>query len=348
MKLYRPIIKEAFKIAWRNRFLWFFGLLAALVGSGGAYNLGAGNLSRVETYGVWLEHLKSFLLNWRFRFHGPNLSEAWSVFGMSGLFLILAGIFIFIFLLWLAVSAQGALAYGSGEVASGRQTNFQAVFKRGTEKFWQVLLLDIIFNFGLVVVLILFTLPFFILYMSAVEDTTWKALLIIVSFVVWVPLAVVFSIVIRYALIYCVNQEKKISEALSKAFNLFIKNWLVSLEVGFILFFLNLITGLLMAILLVFAALPFALLAIVAIQLSSATFLWLVVVLGILTFVALIFLYGAVWNVFVMAVWVLLFERITKGVVYSKILRWANKFAVGGYEQQTAEAPGTSGDQLKK
>ncbi len=336
MKVYRPIIKEAFKISWRNKFLWFFGLFAALIGSGGAYNLGAGNLGKVETYGIWLSDFKAFLLNWQFNLKGFSLSEVWTNFGISGLFFMLAGILILVFLLWLAVSAQAGLAYGSGEIVNGRKTNFQAVFKRGTEKFWQVLLLNIIFNFGLLVVLIIFALPFFILYMSATDDSLWQTMLILVSFVVWVPLAVVFSIIIRYALIYCVNKGEKLGEALSKGVELFGKHWIVSLEVGLILFFLNLITGLAMAILMVFVALPFVLLGAIAVQLSSATFFWLVVILGVLTFVALLFVYGAVWNVFVMTVWVLLFERITKGVVYSKILRWANSLV--GSQQEAAQS----------
>ncbi len=337
MKIYRPIIKEAWKIAWRNKFLWFFGLLAALLGSGGAYNLGFSNLNKVENYGVWLHNLKMTVLHGQFHMRGPNVAEAWSAVGVSGIFFMLLAVAIFIFLLWLAVSAQAGLAYGTAELAEGRQTNFQAVFKKGTAKFWPVLVLNVIFNFGLLVALMLLATPFFILYMTAANDLLWQSLLIVVSFVVWVPLAIVFAIITRYALFYCVNKGMKVGEALSRAAALFAKNWLTSLEMALLLFFLNIISGLIIAVLMILVALPFVLLAAIAVQFASTTLFWLVVVLGILTFVMALFLYGAVWNVFVMAMWVLLFEKLTKGVVYSKIVRWVNRLASLGSKQALDE-----------
>ena len=39
MTLYRDIIKEAWQITWRRRFLWFFGLFAVLLGNGGEYEI---------------------------------------------------------------------------------------------------------------------------------------------------------------------------------------------------------------------------------------------------------------------------------------------------------------------
>ena len=35
MFLYRNILSQAWKITWRSKYLWFFGLFAALLGNGG-------------------------------------------------------------------------------------------------------------------------------------------------------------------------------------------------------------------------------------------------------------------------------------------------------------------------
>ena len=63
-------------------------------------------------------------------------------------------------------------------------------------------------------------------------------------------------------------------------------------------------------------------LGMIASYVGSGYFLWLVVVLGLVTFIAIMFWFGAFLNVFQMSVWVLLFEQLRKGVIHSKIARW--------------------------
>jgi len=323
MQLYKPMLKQAFQVSWRNKFLWFFGLFAVLFSSGGAYNLGFSNLEKVESQGMWLTNIKTMVQDWPFKFQMINLEEVWSLFSLSGMLLMLFILAIAIFFIWLAVASQGALIYGAAEAIKERNNKFNEVFKHGMQKFWPVFLLHIIFNIILFIILVLLSLPFFILFMVSASSVVWQSILVILSFVVWVPVAIIFSIVIQYALIYIVNENRHIGEALSKAISLFIKNWIVSLETGFVLFFLNLVTGLALVVALVFVALPFIMLGMIAVQVASNTFLWLVITLGLLTFIVSMFWYGAFWNVFSTMVWIILFERITKGLVYSKILRWA-------------------------
>ncbi len=323
MQLYRPMLKQALRIAWRNKFLWFFGLFAVLFGNGGAYNLGFSNLKKVESQGMWLNNIKAMVQNWSLKFSMIDLNDLWSSISLSGIFLVLIIIILVVFFIWLAVISQGALIYGAAKATKELENKFNEVFKHGINKFWPVFLLDIVFNAILLIILILLSLPFFILFMSTTSSVLWQSILVVLSFIVWVPIAIMFSIIIKYALIYSVNENRHIGEALNKALHLFIKNWLVSLETGFILFLLNLITGLLLAVVLVFIALPFVILGMIAAQLASNSFLWLIIILGLLTFIALVLWYGAFWNVFSTTVWIILFERIHNGVIYSKILRWA-------------------------
>jgi hypothetical protein len=57
---YRPILKKAWHIAWRFKYLWFFGLFAALLGTGGMYNVNL-SVDEASNQGNWLMGLKSFL-----------------------------------------------------------------------------------------------------------------------------------------------------------------------------------------------------------------------------------------------------------------------------------------------
>jgi hypothetical protein len=39
MSLYRSILKRAWEISWKFKYLWFFGLFAALLGNGGEFEI---------------------------------------------------------------------------------------------------------------------------------------------------------------------------------------------------------------------------------------------------------------------------------------------------------------------
>ena len=326
MRLYRPMLKQAVAITWRNKVLWFFGLFSALLTSGGAYNIGLGNFEKVEAQGLRLNNFKNFLQHWTLNFGSGgkiDIMDVWQTVGIWGIFLMLIILAVVVFLFWLAVSSQGALVFGLGRTVEKKEFNFNQLFRQGMHKFWAVLLLNLIFGVVLLTALLLLSLPFFILFMSTSQTVIWQSILVVLSFLVWVPLAAVLFIIIRYALIYTVNQEEHVGEALSKAFSLFAKNWIVSLETALLLFVLNLISGLVLALAMIFVAVPFVMLAIIAVQLSSSMFFWLVILCGALVFITILFLYGALWNVFSMANWVILFDKIQQGPVYSKIWRWA-------------------------
>lgn len=327
MQLYRPMLKIAWQVTWRNKFLWFFGLFAALIGNGGAFNLGIKNLNRVEEGGTWLSNMKEIMHSWTLRFNPVGLKEAVVAFDALAVTLIIIVIAIVILLIWLAVSSQGALVTGISGVLRSRPGKFGEVFHKGTSKFWPVLLLNVVFSVGITAILVLLSLPFFILYVNSRESYIWQTMILILSFIVYVPMAVIFSLVINYALIYVMTEGKHIADALKEAWKLFAKNWLISVEAGLVLFLVNVLTSLLLVVVVVFVALPFVLLGLIASALASNGFFWLVVVLGLLTFIAMLFLYGAMWNVFQMTSWMLLFEKLVAGTAESKIARWAAALA---------------------
>ena len=332
MQLYRPMLKEALSFTWKNKYLWFFGLFAALAGNGGAFNLGAKNLDKVENGGMWLVDFKETINNWSLKFGALNLKEAVETIDVLGVVLFVLIIAVMIFFLWLAISCQAGLAYGAKQAVAGRNNIFGEVMKKGMSKFWPVLLLNILLNLVVLAVWGLISLPFIILYVVS-SSAVWQAILIILSFIVLVPLTIMLSLIVRYALLYVVNEDKHVGEALKDGWSLFVKNWIVSLETGFLLFLINILSGLLLVVLTLFAALPFVMLGMIFAQLGGAGLVWLVVALGILTFIAMMFLYGAMWYTFEMTTWVLLFGKISGGVVYSKILRWA-VWLTGGRKEE--------------
>ena len=321
MQLYRPMLKQALGITWRYKYLWFFGLFAVLLGDGGIFNLGVNNFDRVESQGIFWndfqERISNLSLN--FKFNWMDVFGGFDVWG-SALLIIILGVGIF--LLWLSISSQGALVYGIKQTLKNRGKIFSEALHKGASKFWPIFLLHILLNIVILIVLAIVSLPFAIIFLKT-NSLIWQNILIILSFIVLVPLAIILALIVRYAVIYVVNEDVHVAVAIGNAWKLFKKNWIISLETALLLFLLNVMTGLLLVVGLVFFALPFVMLGMIANVLASNTFFWLVVVLAVLCFIVLLFLYGAIWNVFRVSVWVLLFEKIKYGDVYSRVLRWA-------------------------
>jgi len=341
MQLYRPMLKNALSITWRYKYLWFFGLFAALLGNGGAFNYGIKNFSKVESQGVWLTNLSESLKSWKFGFGKIDWYGIFTNFDLWGAVLFLLMIVIGLFLLWLSIASQGALVYG---IKAAKTQFFNEALRHGSKKFWPLLLVNIILAVAIAVLMAIFNLPFVILYLNTGGNVLWQTVIVILSFIVWVPVTIIFYLIAQYAVIYIVNYDKHIAQAIKDAWLLFAKNWIVSLEAGFLLLLINIITSILLVAVVIVLALPFVMLGLLASALASNGFLWFVIILGILTFIALLFLYGAAWNVFQVSVWIQLFERITGGVVYSKILRWAVALTGG----KSAQSGSLSDEQEKK
>jgi len=341
MQLYRPMLKNALSITWRYKYLWFFGLFAALLGNGGAFNYGIKNFSKVESQGVWLTNLSESLKSWKFGFGKIDWYGIFTNFDLWGAVLFLLVIVVGLFLLWLSIASQGALVYG---IKAAKTQFFNEALRHGSKKFWPLLLVNIILAVAIAVLMAIFNLPFVILYLNTGGNVLWQTVIVILSFIVWVPVTIIFYLIAQYAVIYIVNYDKHIAQAIKDAWLLFTKNWIVSLEAGFLLLLINIITSILLVAVVIVLALPFVMLGLLASALASNGFLWFVIILGILTFIALLFLYGAAWNVFQVSVWIQLFERITGGVVYSKILRWAVALTGG----KSAQSGSLSDEQEKK
>jgi len=335
------MLKNALSITWRYKYLWFFGLFAALLGNGGAFNYGIKNFSKVESQGVWLTNLSESLKSWKFGFGKIDWYGIFTNFDLWGAVLFLLVIVVGLFLLWLSIASQGALVYG---IKAAKTQFFNEALRHGSKKFWPLLLVNIILAVAIAVLMAIFNLPFVILYLNTGGNVLWQTVIVILSFIVWVPVTIIFYLIAQYAVIYIVNYDKHIAQAIKDAWLLFTKNWIVSLEAGFLLLLINIITSILLVAVVIVLALPFVMLGLLASALASNGFLWFVIILGILTFIALLFLYGAAWNVFQVSVWIQLFERITGGVVYSKILRWAVALTGG----KSAQSGSLSDEQEKK
>ena len=126
---YGDIIRDAFWIAWRNRFMWFFGFF--LSGAAGSFvsptsfgNLGGSGVD--EPAGgapPWLLDLVEWIQE--------NLV----------LFVVLVGVFVLLVVtLWLVLYAisRGALAESVAAIDRGEERRFSSTWRAGVSHFWRV------------------------------------------------------------------------------------------------------------------------------------------------------------------------------------------------------------------
>lgn len=327
MSLYRNILGRAWEISRRNKYLWFFGLFAALLGNGGEYEILVRGLSG-ETGGAVLPAWQSIAGTGIF---SPdvfsNISNLMKTDPVSLLMLGFIGLVILAlaaFLIWLSVSCQAALVNNAAGYLSGKKGDWQSGITAGKNNFLPVFGLNILNKLIVLIAFVLVGLP--IILTAARSGSILVNLLYIILFVVFMAVTLSVSFIIKYAIAYVVIKRNKIAESVKLGWQLFAKNWLVSIEMAFILFFINFLAGLATILAVFIMAIPFLFSAVLFYKLAAAAGFWIVVTLAFILMLALVVLVGAVLAVFQISSWTALFvELISHGGV-SKIVRVVNEW----------------------
>ena len=130
-----------------------------------------------------------------------------------------------------------------------------------------------------------------------------------ILFVVFVPIAVSLSLIIKYAISCRVLENKSVITSLENGWNLFKKNWLISLEVALILFIISFFSSFLILIIISILFFPLLWLSIVF------SIGWLSFLMIFLSLVVAV-LFGSLLTTFQIATWTDLYLHLkdNKGV----------------------------------
>lgn len=328
MSLYRKIFKRSLFLTWTNKYLWFFGLFAAILGAVGKYQVFISNLGgdfREDPLAWFASFFQSGV------FKGITLnsvansfqSDPVSMVIIVALVLILA--VLTLFLVWLTIVSQVGLVNNSAEILKNNKNSSRLGIKEGVSAgikyFWPALGINIIIKSLVYVFFALLALPVAALMVGV--ETSMVGVLYIVLFMVFVPLALVLSLILKYAVCYVVVRGEKFIDSIIKSWRLFTKNWLISIEMAAILFVLQfLLTG---AVILVILTLfiPFLFFAFLAGGFSISAF-FLILSFALIIGIILTMFFGAVFATFEISSWTALFLELTgKRNVFSKIMRLA-------------------------
>jgi len=325
MLSYRNLLKQAFRITWKHKFLWFFGLFASLLAAGGSIeyrildqniNQGLinGSLLSAGSFAQLVYTLKNLFIGFINLFSYDILTI------INIITILLISLTLTAVIVWLAVSSQAALVINIKKIISPSKKKEEILTVReglslGHRKFWEVLGLNIVIKISVNAVLFIMSLPLLLL---ALKDSNWMVFTYIILFVIFLPIAIALSLMLKYAIAYSVLENEKFIKSIEKAYKLFMKNWLISVEMAILLFIINFLASLAILIALAILFFPLFLVGI------SFHFFWLTV---LIVFLALIFvvLCGSALSTFQISAWTNLFIRLREGNILAKLERLFSK-----------------------
>ncbi len=324
MTLYRDILKNAWNITWKNKFLWFFGFFAAFLGGTGGLEILTKNpsLSATDNILPGFSKAKVFFSIESLRNLG-NLFKEDTVLVIVFILLALIIFFLFVFFAWLSIVSQAALVNDSEELyAKNRKIKKLGIQKGiivGIKNFWPVLGINVLSKLVIGIAFMIIALP--IGYMAYKANFLLLSFSFILLFVLLISVAVIFSFMMRYAICYIVIKKQSITDALKNSFRLFKDNWLVSVEMAFLLVFISFLLFLCFMVVISIASLPLFFLSVVFYKMLSYIGFWFMMTITLVLLIVLLVVGGAILTTFQISSWTLLFVELEKKRTVSKVLR---------------------------
>jgi hypothetical protein len=297
---YGDLLSEAFRLTWRNRFLWFFGFFVGGASLNVPSNFGGQQGAPFEAA------------------PGPVrwISENLALFLTLVIALVVVIALVFIVL---AMLSHGALAESVAALHRGESRRFGLAWRAGTANFWRVLWLKgLIFLMALgLALLILLPVGLGVVAVLAATDSTgvrvlFIVLLVLVGFLALIFVFLPFAIINQFALRELVVGRRRVLESIGSGFGLFRRNIGRSLLVW--LLQLGVMLGLGIATLVVVVILGAILLG-PAIALFAAEQTTAAVVVGIvggLLFLVPLFVISGALSAFNHTYWTLAYLRLTE------------------------------------
>jgi len=314
MTLYRNILKSAWKNTWHNKYLWFFGLFAALIGNGGELEIFFKSFNERMDGGFvnWVKTMSStgiFSMNALRNIGHLIMEDTGTMFLLIFtliLILVLGG-----FLLYLVIMSQIAIVNNTANDKLGKKHDIQTGVKAASKSFWSVLGLNFILKFFSYILFGILTIP---IALSLISKGIWGyGVLFVVLYIIFVPVILFFSFIIKYAIAYAVIKNEHWIESLKNGWSLFMKNKLISIEMTFILFFINLLSAFALILIFLVLSVPFIFILVFSNILAymNVFFIFMGIIILFIIFTAFV---GSILATFQISTWTYLFiELETKG-----------------------------------
>ncbi|MFZ2188443.1 MAG: hypothetical protein WAV73_02705 [Candidatus Moraniibacteriota bacterium] len=313
---YLKIFRDAWKITWKNRFLWWFGFF--MLASGGLnYNyFSSGDEKPQKDWQAFTEkiNLQQFLLE-----H--------TTFIAIGITLL---VILFLVFLILNFIGRGALIKSIQRILKKEPASFKSGFQDGKKYFWSIF--SIFFFSGLFIFIcfiVLFT-PIVILFLA--KSYIIGTILAILALAIIIPLVILAKYIQSYAGYYVVLANLRPWLAIENAYALFRKNILTSIIMSLLFIPIGIFSIFIVVAIALVTLLIFGLIGLVLFFTIKDTGVIIAVALGLLFFIPAITLFYSIFSAFSEVAWVLFFHVIAtpkeKEKVAEKLLETKEKVSV--------------------
>ncbi len=320
--LYRPFLREAWRLTWERKSLWIFGIFAALISTGGVVDVVWRALERVERTQSLLEDLANT------SFIGYDLAASYigqmAVLGPERTsFIVIVATLVGVLLVIMATLCQGALVLGIR--AKTHQDPYE-LRQQASRHFWSLFLIGILNKLLMLILVVLMTLT---LLLASLSTTIGHAALFLLLMLLFIPTTIVVNIIYLFAIIDVVENNSHPLHAIQTAARLFAKQWLAAFEYGALLFFVVLGAGVVLLLVLALLVVPYSLLFSTTLLIGSPQIFLAANIVSALVFFAVILAFGGIVVTFQYSAWYGFYQRglhKTHGKkAFSKILRLARR-----------------------
>lgn len=228
------LIGDTWRLVWRHKFLWFFGLFAggsSFFSGGGNFNFeaGTGDVQPSGNSRGQADDTGREILDW------VNVH-------MTLVIILIASVITLLVLIWLwSIVCRGAVIGSARDVRQEQSISFRSAFARGRESFGRLLLFDLFLLLLIIcLVVIVAAAVMFILFLVMVADTVGTVILSILGFwllaligfglgclaccTVWFVPWIFFGIIMNYATRAVVLEGRRPMAAFRRAWRVMMDN----------------------------------------------------------------------------------------------------------------------------
>jgi len=308
-------LKASWHFVWRHKVLWAFGLLAATLGQMGVVDFLV-KIAKVGTDDVSIKWLlfPSFLRSGNY---GDTLFASFQS-GLISVILITLLVALFGFILFAALSSQGAIIHSFAQLMRGKDdVDASTAWHAGVGHAGRLFVLNLVKK---IVILLSGALVSILVLVNVVDFSALNFVLFLFGFLLACLLGLLSTILTIYAAGYVVIEEQGLKDALKNAWRLFLKHWLVSLEIGVVILCCEILVILVAIWGIAILFLPGVFIWILSLFTFSST-LWIAgSTVSIILSTIFVMILGAIFTVFATGVWTYLFMKMHQEGIVSRVM----------------------------
>lgn len=205
---YLGIIKKAYEITIKHKFLWIFGIFAGGMAGFRSFSVNLPNYSANGT--EWEKTLNNINVN------GATLANFWDIYGsliiVGTVIILLLAIVIFV----LNIVSQGALVGSVENLKKGQKADFKTGFAIGAHQFWRILGVAVLYLLMILASLVVLVGPVVLLVVTKgyIFAILWGMLFFFVCLAFWILIALVSPYSLRVVVLEKFGVWQSIRESL--------------------------------------------------------------------------------------------------------------------------------------